>query len=242
MRSDALRRITIPGYSNFELQEDGKVFSKKTGNALRVSESNGCVTLIADSGKRTARSAKSLLAEFFPRDEEDSLPEMRPIPGYDGYFVTPDGRVFSNRRYGRAGMLFEMRQHYNNGYLCFTINTPTWHAVVRVHIAVALAYIGPKPTEDAVVRHLDGSRDNNVISNLRWGTKQENSQDMVTHGRAGRARGERNWTAKLTEDGVRAIRQMAADGMSYPQISDATGISRPQIGHIVRRKAWKHVV
>lgn len=223
------------------MQEDGKVFSKKTGNALRVSESNGCVTLIADSGKRTARSAKSLLAEFFPRDEEDSLPEMRPIPGYDGYFVTPDGRVFSNRRYGRAGMLFEMRQHYNNGYLCFTINTPTWHAVVRVHIAVALAYIGPKPTEDAVVRHLDGSRDNNVVSNLRWGTKQENAQDMVAHGRAGRARGERNWAAKVTEEIVLQIRQMAANGITHAEISRMLNISRPQVSHIVRRRSWKHV-
>ena len=238
----SLRRVMIPGYSSFELQEDGKVFSRRTGNALQVSKSNGCVTLTADDGRRTARSTKSLLAEIFPRDEDKLLPQMRPIPGFDGYFVSPDGRVFSNRRYGRAGMIFEMRQHRNNGYLCVTINSGARHCVLRVHIAVALAYVGPKPSEEAVVRHLDGTRDNNFYTNLRWGTSQENAEDMVRHGRAGRARGERSWTAKLTEDGVREIRRLAAEGKTYVEISGITGISRPQIGHIVRRRSWKHVL
>lgn len=238
----SLRRLTIPGYSGFELQEDGKVFSKKTGNVLQVSKSNGCVTLIADGGRRTARSAKSLLAEIFPRDEEDVPPQMRPIPGYDGYFVSPDGRIFSSRRYGRAGMIFEMRQHRNNGYLCVTINSGGIHCVLRAHIAVALAYVGPKPSDDAVVRHLDGTRDNNFYTNLKWGTTQENAEDMVRHGRAGRARGERSWSAKLTEDGVREIRRLAAEGKTQTEISGITGISRPQIGHIIRRRSWKHVL
>ena len=166
---------------------------------------------------------------------------MRPIPGFDGYFVTSDGRIFSTRRYGRAGMYFEMRSHLNNGYRCVTINAGDFHCVLRVHIAVALAYIGPKPYDDAVVRHLDGTRDNNVYTNLAWGTIQENAEDMVRHGRAGRARGERNWTAKVTEEIVREIRRRAAAGSAHVDIAAEFGISRPQVSHIVRRRSWKHV-
>lgn len=46
-------------------------------------------------------------------------------------------------------------------------------------------------------RHLDGNPANNRPENLRWGTAQENSDDMIRHGT--RMYGESNHKAKLTE-------------------------------------------
>ena len=51
-----------------------------------------------------------------------------------------------------------------------------------VHQLVLLAFVGPMP-EGQLTRHLDGNPQNNVLSNLRYGTALENSQDAVRHGR-----------------------------------------------------------
>ena len=46
---------------------------------------------------------------------------------------------------------------------------------VRVHIIVATAFHGPKPTKEYVVDHIDTNRRNNRPDNLRWVTRLENA-------------------------------------------------------------------
>lgn len=48
-------------------------------------------------------------------------------------------------------------------------------ASVRVHIIVATAFHGPKPTKEHVVDHIDTNRRNNRPNNLRWVTRLENA-------------------------------------------------------------------
>lgn len=55
-----------------------------------------------------------------------------------------------------------------------------------VHRLVLEAFIGTRPKE-MVCRHLDGNSLNNDLSNLKWGTKKENAQDCVKHGRRSHA-------------------------------------------------------
>lgn len=50
-------------------------------------------------------------------------------------------------------------------------------ASVRVHIIVATAFHGPKPTKEHVVDHIDTNRRNNRPDNLRWVTRLENALD-----------------------------------------------------------------
>ena len=52
---------------------------------------------------------------------------------------------------------------------------------VPVHRLVTAAFLGPRPN-GAVTRHLDGSRSNNWVSNLAYGTHKENHDDSVSHG------------------------------------------------------------
>ncbi len=48
-------------------------------------------------------------------------------------------------------------------------------ASVRVHIIVATAFHGQKPTKEYVVDHIDTNRRNNRADNLRWFTRLENA-------------------------------------------------------------------
>src|SRR5258708_7873372 len=49
-----------------------------------------------------------------------------------------------------------------------------YHTVI--HILVALAFI-PNPENKPTVDHIDGNRSNNVVTNLRWATYKEQSDN-----------------------------------------------------------------
>lgn len=74
---------------------------------------------------------------------------------------------------------------------------------------------------------------------LFLGTRADNQRDMVRKGRA--ASGESNAQAKLTEPDVIAIRALRKDGMLQYEIAERFGISRANVGYIVRRKTWTQV-
>lgn len=74
------------------------------------------------------------------------------------------------------------------GYLYVSIRRPGVVAGGRVfiHKLVAEEFLGPCPV-DQEVRHLDGTRTNNQIANLCYGTRAENIADRVRHHAAARA-------------------------------------------------------
>ena len=85
-------------------------------------------------------------------------------------------------------------------------------------------------------------------AHLTWGSKADNSADMVAKGRtacgeARRApRGAAHKLAKLTEADVIAIRaEYAAGGITHESLGEKYGVGGPTIGKIISRKSWKHV-
>lgn len=54
--------------------------------------------------------------------------------------------------------------------------------------------------------------------------------------------GELNAAAKLTEEQVKAIREAHSAGTSQAALGRTYGVSQAQIGRIVRRESWKHVM
>jgi hypothetical protein len=120
--------------------------------------------------------------------------EYRMIPG-DGRYVSRDGVVISLRR-GAPKTLKPTPDTY--GYYMLS-RPPT-----RIHKAVALAWIGPRPAPKMEVRHLNGDNSDNRLSNLAWGTQKENNDDVRRHGTR---KGEKNAASKMTPELVAKLRR-----------------------------------
>ena len=88
------------------------------------------------------------------------------------YFVRDNGAVFRQPRDGKRARKYDGfwtfgKPNETSGYMEL--------ASVRVHIIVATAFHGPKPTKEYVVDHIDTNRRNNRPDNLRWVTRLENA-------------------------------------------------------------------
>lgn len=73
------------------------------------------------------------------------------------------------------------------------------------------------------------------------GTGKDNAQDAASKGRMFRAQGELGANAKLTDQQVLEIRQLAADGMSSREIGERFGMFRTSISDVVSGRSWAHL-
>lgn len=103
--------------------------------------------------------------------------EWRPVVGFEGkYEVSSLGRIRSLMRKGSPAPI--LKPFEKHGYLYVKIGGKDR----RVHRLVAAAFLQAE-TGKPVVRHLDGNRANNEVTNLAWGTSSENALDTIAHGR-----------------------------------------------------------
>ena len=116
----------------------------------------------------------------------------RDVLGYEGAYEVSDlGNVRSVTRwvpYGRhKGMTYKGRSLkltlIKNGYLTVKLAFAGLTRTTYVHEIVLKAFEGPRPYTEArgEIRHLDGVKTNNVLSNLKYGTINENAADRVRH-------------------------------------------------------------
>lgn len=122
----------------------------------------------------------------------------------------------------------------SKGYQTVTMNGSR----IRVHVLVAEAFHGTRG-EGMVVRHLDGNQLNNKASNLSYGTRKDNSQDMVAHGRS--TRGAKQPNSKLTESDVIEIVNMISENVNQKQIAEKFNVHEVTVRDIKRGKTWAHL-
>lgn len=168
----------------------------------------------------------------------DEQHEVRAVPGWPGYSVSRDGRVYSMRRH-RLGLRERVARPNHGGYLQIALFRESESRRLTVGHIVALAFLPPRPSAAHEIRHLDGNRQNNRADNLAWGTRQENIDDRERHGTT--ARGSRTGTAVLTENAVREIKQRLRVGETKADLARSFGVSWPCIDHIARGDCWKHI-
>lgn len=121
----------------------------------------------------------------------------------------------------------------NRGYGCVKIDGKQW-SVPR------LVLILESGSEGECVLHAPRICHNRAcceISHLRWGSRKENSQDMILDGES--RFGEKQHLHKLTEQQIRDIR--AEIDITQSKLAEKYGVSRPLIGMIRRGRIWKHV-
>lgn len=157
------------------------------------------------------------------------------IPGFDDYFISEEGKVFSNK----TKVLVLMKLFTRTGYTSVTLTQKGKYKVYSVHRLVALAFLWEPPTPKHFVLHLDDDRENPQLSNLRYGLPADNSKDMTSKGR--QAKGESIGGAKLTEADVNDIRIRLARGERGLDLAKRYGVVPTNISAIKNYKTWKHL-
>ena len=115
----------------------------------------------------------------------------KPIPGWEGYYEASDaGSIRSVDRTVTCkngtqkhlkGRRLAPSTNGKNGYLKVNLAKTGTKEQRFVHALILETFVGPRPA-GLEARHLDDSRSNNTIANLRWGTRSENNYDRVANG------------------------------------------------------------
>lgn len=122
------------------------------------------------------------------------MENWKDIPGYEGRYQVSDlGNVRSVDRYVRLATNNGATQRLAKGRLLRPGARPSGHTTVAlgkrnsvgVHQLVLLAFVGPCPAGHEVL-HDDHKPANNVLTNLRYGTRSENlKMDYAAGNRVG---------------------------------------------------------
>ena len=152
-------------------------------------------------------------------DEERWLP----IPGFEGYEVSDQGRVRSTLR--RKPHI--LHPGGSRGYWMVGLRRDGQDHPRSIHRLVALTFLGPCP-EGMEVCHGDGNPHNNTPQNLRYDTREANADDVTL------------LRLNVTRDQVREIREAMAQGGHFlaPEMAQQLGISE----HTLWRIAGGHAL
>ena len=173
------------------------------------------------------------------------------VPGYVGYYeVSNFGNIRSIDRYVdnfkgekalRVGQTMK-QVTTEHGYKRVSLRMGTTKTNFRVHRLVAEAFI-PNPHKKKQVNHKDSNRTNNVVENLEWVTHRENMKHAKDNNRfTNQSKGSNHHKATITEDTVRAMRKLYAEGnYTQKQIAEEFSVHLSKAKHILAGRTWKHV-
>ena len=173
--------------------------------------------------------------------------EWRVIPGSGGYYsVSNHGRVRSEPincgRSGRQrGRILKCCRD-TKGYPQFSVCLPDGRRRrMKVHRAVALAFLGPRPPKSQI-NHISGDKDDNSVANLEYVSCRRNVRHAWELGlrTPEQVQGEKHGRSKLTADGVRAIRS-ARGNATLRQLAQRFGVTPQCIASVLKRETWRHV-
>lgn len=123
------------------------------------------------------------------------------IPGFEDYYASESGQILSTKAKtpkvmspipAKDGHLYVFLYVHGKG-------RKQW-----VHQLILRTFVG-EPPKGQECRHLDGDPSHNYFSNLAWGTRLENMQDIRRHGR--QPEGENSVAHKLSAQDVIDIRK-----------------------------------
>mgnify|MGYP003648834443 CR=1 FL=1 len=96
------------------------------------------------------------------------------IKGFENYLIYDDGLIFSQKN-----NIFRKERITKKGYSIIDLHKKK-RKTFSIHRLVALHYL-PNPEMKLEVDHIDGNKQNNHISNLRWVTAVENKNNFQPH-------------------------------------------------------------
>jgi len=127
-----------------------------------------------------------------------------------------------------------------NGY-----GTSTWRIswkermlFISAHKMSYRLFKGDVP-EEKIVRHTCDVKHCVNPEHLVLGTYKDNMRDCIERRRI--AIGENQGLSVMTEENVRELRRLHADGETGTSLAKMFGISQPTVSQITRRVTWRHV-
>lgn len=166
------------------------------------------------------------------------------VVGFENYYEVSAQGAFRRKAAGRgavAGRTITTNRLNAKGYVVVEFSVKNTKARMFAHVAVAMAFLGPRPSPFHMVNHIDGNKQHNAIGNLEWCTAKENSQHASRIGLLRPNKGEANGRSKLTGHDVIAIRRLRGH-VGQREIAKRFGVARSLIQRIHQGKAWKHLV
>lgn len=110
--------------------------------------------------------------------------EMAMIPRYPHYAIAKNGTIWYVNPGSKKDLEARNVPPYPSkaGYLgVWVAQTNKRPRYKMVHKLMASTFLGPRPTKQHLIRHLDGDSYNNHLDNLAWGTQKENMEDLKLH-------------------------------------------------------------
>lgn len=165
---------------------------------------------------------------------------LKPIPvsPNSDYMAGEDGQIYSRTRYAGFGRKeyvdwYALKGHKTKkGYSTVSLCHDNRKVTKSVHRLICMAFHGMPSKNSMQVRHLDGNPENNLPSNLAWGTQQENWQDRSAHGNG--ISGERHHAAKLTDKERYHLKWAIRKGLcSQRHAAQILGITQASVSHLM---------
>lgn len=160
------------------------------------------------------------------------MEEWRDVVGFEGFYQVSN---FGNIKNTKTELIkkIQLNIRLNRPQICLSKFDKV--TTVYPHKLVMEAFVGKRPVGMECC-HADGDPWNNNLSNLRWDTRINNSQDKFKHGT--QKLGENHPMSKLTIEKVLKIRQ---DNRVHRLIAFEYGVSQSVISQIKSKKSWVHI-
>lgn len=160
------------------------------------------------------------------------------IPNYPNYEMTEIGDVFSKHS-RHLGKIIKLKPYISKGYLRVRLFFNGKNKNEYVHRLV-LTTFNRVPKKGEVCRHLDGNSLNNNISNLKWGSHQENVSDRDKIHKTGKLpdnSNENNGMCKLSDKQIQEIRDLyKTSKFTQKQVAKEYNVSQAHTSVIVNNK------
>jgi hypothetical protein len=174
------------------------------------------------------------------------------IIGYEGYYqVSNLGRVKSLDRIiphkshitqRIKGRILKGKVIKAGGYLAVSISKHNKGGWVKVHQLVAKTFI-PNPENKLEIDHINTIPIDNRVENLRWVTRTENANNVLTRRKNSISSKNKKCNVKLTQEQIKEIKKLLAEN-NYrgiqTMLAKKFNISIAQINRIKLGKIWNN--
>lgn len=170
------------------------------------------------------------------------MENWKTIPGFPDYSASDLGRIrrdTPSRGYPQGGHILKpgvgtKGHHYVN------LRRDKRAFSRYVHRTILETFVGPAPADKPCCAHRNGDPSDNRLSNLRWATYKENSQDSIRHGTSKRPGGTAHFRAKLTPELIQEAKRLHKEGQSFRAIGRQLGATHNTIANAIRERSYRN--